>query len=134
MLTEQFIDTLLTRLSGLTISVVGDLFLDRYFDLDDRLTEPSFETGLPAYQVTAIRNRPGAACTIINNLVSLGVGRVRLLSCIGEDGHGSDLIRELTKAKVDIGGLFTSAERLTPTYLKPMLAREKLLPQELNRF
>ena len=37
-----------------TLAVVGDLFLDQYLQLDSTLTETSIETGLSAYQVTAI--------------------------------------------------------------------------------
>ena len=56
MLTRQRLEAILGRLPGLTIGVVGDLFLDRYLDLDATLTEPSLETGLDAYQVVAVRS------------------------------------------------------------------------------
>jgi rfaE bifunctional protein kinase chain/domain len=133
MLTTAGIESILSRLPRLTLGVVGDLFLDQYFDLDDRLTEPSLETGLPAYQVTAIRNSPGAAGTVLNNLASLGVGRILILTCIGEDGQGLDLRRSLERLRIDLRYLFTAAERFTPTYLKPMLQRPDAIAQELNR-
>ena len=50
-MTDALIESILTRLPSLTIGVLGDLFLDRYLDIDDTLTEPSLETGLDAYQV-----------------------------------------------------------------------------------
>src|SRR5206468_11171300 len=86
-LTAELIDRILDRLPRLTIGVLGDLFLDRYLDLDDSLTEPSIETGLDAYQVVRVRSYPGAAGTIVNNLVALGVGRVVPVAVIGDDGE-----------------------------------------------
>src|SRR5256884_4858312 len=91
MLTASLIESILARLPSLTIGVLGDLYLDRYLDLDATLTEPSLETGLDAYQVVAVRAIPGAAGTVINNLVSLGVGRVVPLAVIGDDGEGHEL-------------------------------------------
>jgi bifunctional ADP-heptose synthase (sugar kinase/adenylyltransferase) len=133
MLTLSKIETILTDLPRRTIGVVGDLFLDQYFDLDDRLTEPSLETGLPAYQATGLRHNPGAAGTIVNNLLSLGVGRVLVLSCIGADVQGLELTRALEQRGAKLDYLFTSAERFTPTYLKPLLHRPDAPPRELNR-
>src|SRR6185312_6364615 len=94
-MTESLIDTILARLPSLTIGVVGDLFLDRYLDLDASLTEPSIETGLDAYQVVRVRSCPGAAGTIINNLVALGIGRVLPVSVLGDDGEGYELRQAL---------------------------------------
>ncbi len=79
-LTEDVIEGILRRLPNLTVGVLGDLFLDRYLDIDAGLTEPSLETGLDAYQVTRVRSYPGAAGTIINNLAALGVGRIYPIS------------------------------------------------------
>src|SRR5438876_10485139 len=95
MLTTALVEQVLTRAPGLTVGVLGDLFLDRYLDLDAALTEPSIETGLDAYQVARVRSCPGAAGTVINNLVALGVGRVVPISMIGEDGEGFELRQAL---------------------------------------
>ena len=57
-LTEDVIERILRRLPGLAVGVLGDLFLDRYLDVDAALTEPSLETGLDAYQVTRVRSYP----------------------------------------------------------------------------
>src|SRR5437016_10009485 len=94
-LTDAVIEQVLQRLPSLTIGVVGDLFLDRYLDLDAALTEPSIETGLDAYQVVRVRSYPGAAGTIINNLVALGVGRLVPVTVIGDDGEGYELRQAL---------------------------------------
>src|SRR3954452_20778299 len=95
MLTERLIEDVLGRLPYLAVGVVGDLFLDRYLDLDAALTEPSLETGLDAYQVVRVRASPGAAGTVINNLAALGVGRVTPVAVIGDDGEGYEVLRAL---------------------------------------
>jgi rfaE bifunctional protein kinase chain/domain len=132
-LTSQQLETILASVPKRTIGVLGDLFLDRYFDLDGQRTEPSLETGLDAYQVTQVRSIPGAAGTVINNLVALGVGRVVALSLIGEDGEGFELLRALSHQGVCIDGIVRHPSRLTPTYMKPMLRMPGQLPRELHR-
>jgi rfaE bifunctional protein kinase chain/domain len=133
-LTSELIDRILDRLPRLTVGVLGDLFLDRYLDVDDSLTEPSIETGLDAYQIVRVRSYPGAAGTIVNNLVALGVGRVVPIATIGDDGEGFELRQVLAKMPaVDSIAVLTDAGRRTPTYTKPMLHAAGRPPRELNR-
>lgn len=119
-MTSHSLDLLLSRFSDLSILVVGDFFLDRYLDIDPTLSETSLETGLEANQVVRVRNHPGAAGTVTNNLCALGIGKVLALGCIGEDGHGFDLERGLIDTGVDTTHLVRSPKRSTPTYTKPM--------------
>src|SRR6516162_4956884 len=95
MLTIGLIEKILASIPNRTIGVLGDLFLDRYLDLDAALTESSIETGLDAYQVARVRAYPGAAGTVINNLAALGVGRILPVSVIGDDGEGYELRQAL---------------------------------------
>ena len=133
MLTSDLIERILTQLPGKTIGLVGDLFLDRYLDIDAALEEPSVETGLTAYQVTGVRSYPGALGTVVNNLAALGVGRIIPISIIGDDGEGYELLQALAKLPaVDTSHVLRSGERRTPTYTKPML-REGGIVRELNR-
>src|SRR5262249_44775686 len=121
-LSDAVIEQTLARLPSLTIGVLGDLFLDRYLDLDGALTEPSIETGLDAYQVVRVRSIPGAAGTVLNNLVALGVGRVCPIAVIGDDGEAHELQQApRTLTAVDLGGLIVRDDRRTPTYTKPLL-------------
>jgi len=128
------LETILHGIPSLTIGVLGDLFLDRYLDLDADLTEPSIETGLDAYQVVRVRSNPGAAGTVINNLVSLGVRRVCPIAVLGDDGEGYELRQALDRqGVVDPRGLILTSSRRTPTYTKPMLHKSGETPRELNR-
>jgi len=133
MLTSDFIERILTQIPGKTIGLVGDLFLDRYLDIDAALDEPSVETGLTAYQVTGVRSYPGALGTVVNNLAALGVGRIIPVTIIGDDGEGYELLQALAELPaVDTSHVIRSCERRTPTYTKPML-RAGGLVRELNR-
>jgi bifunctional ADP-heptose synthase (sugar kinase/adenylyltransferase) len=133
-LSEQTVELILAAVPRLTIGVLGDLFLDRYLDLDASLTEPSLETGLDAYQVVRVRACPGAAGTVVNNLVALGVGRVVPLAVIGDDGEGYELRQALAAMpSVDTGAVLTWPGRRTPTYTKPMLHEPGQAVRELNR-
>jgi bifunctional ADP-heptose synthase (sugar kinase/adenylyltransferase) len=134
MLTDSLIEVILTALPGKTVGVLGDLFLDRYLDLDAALTEPSIETGLDAYQVVRLRSYPGALGTVINNLAALGVGRIRPVALIGDDGEGYELCQALQAMRVvDLAGVLSWDDRRTPTYTKPMLHEPGQPPRELNR-
>jgi rfaE bifunctional protein kinase chain/domain len=134
MLTTAVLERVLTTIPHRTISVLGDLFVDRYLDLDAALTEPSIETGLDAYQVVRVRSYPGAAGTVINNLAALGVGSIVPISMVGDDGEGHELQQALRRMpSVDLSRLVLTSERRTPTYTKPMLNRAGETPRELNR-
>jgi bifunctional ADP-heptose synthase (sugar kinase/adenylyltransferase) len=134
MLTDSLIETILTTLPGKTVGLLGDLFLDRYLDLDAALTEPSIETGLDAYQVVRVRSYPGALGTVLNNLAALGVGRIRPVALIGDDGEGYELRQALRALRVaDLDGVIEWDGRRTPTYTKPMLHEAGKSPRELNR-
>src|SRR2546421_10114895 len=113
-LTEAVVEQVLGRIPGLSVGVLGDLFLDRYLDIDAALTEPSIETGLDAYQVVRVRPSPGAAGTVINNLVALGVREVRAVAVIGDDGEGYELLQALRRrGGVDPAGGIVSSDRRT---------------------
>lgn len=133
MLTAAVIDRILAAVPHRTVGLVGDLFLDRYFDIDGGLNEPSVETGLTAYQVTGVRCYPGALGTVLNNLAALGVGRIHPVTVIGDDGEGYELRRVLgAMPAVETSDIVVSAARRTPSYNKPML-NDAGAVRELNR-
>jgi rfaE bifunctional protein kinase chain/domain len=133
MLSLPRLESILATLPGLKVGLVGDLFLDRYLDLDPELGEMSIETGLEAYQVTHVRNSPGALGTVMNNLTALGVGRLVPVTILGDDGQAYDLLKELSVLPVDAGHIVQDPSRLTPTYTKPMRRDSHGAWHELNR-
>src|SRR5262249_36057480 len=134
MLSDAIIESILQRAPSLCIGVLGDLFLDRYLEIDESLNEPSLETGLTAFQVVGIRSQAGAAGTVINNLASLGVGRIFPIAIIGDDGEGFELRRALAALPaVDPNCVISLGGRRTPTYTKPILRSRGGPVRELNR-
>ncbi len=77
--------------------MVGDFFLDRYLHIDPSRAEVSIETGLTVYNVVDVRPQPGAAGTIVNNLVALGIGEILAVGFCGDDGEGYELRRALAR-------------------------------------
>src|ERR1051325_8763829 len=105
------------RYSQLRLAVVGDFCLDRYLEIDPDRAETSIETGLPVYNVVRVRSQPGAAGTIVNNLVALGVGHIDLVGFCGEDGEGFELLRALRALPgVELSCFEQTSTRSTFTY------------------
>lgn len=122
------------RYGALRVAIVGDFCLDRYFDIDPARQEISIETGLAVHNIVRVRCQPGAAGTILNNLVALGVGRIFPIGICGDDGEGFELRRSLeARAGTDISFFVRSAERRTFTYTKPLVLEQGKAPVELNR-
>jgi rfaE bifunctional protein kinase chain/domain len=119
---------------NLCVAVVGDYCLDRYFDIDPKLTETSIETGLPVHNIVRVRCQPGGAGTLVNNIAALGVGRILPIGITGIDGEGWELRRALkARSGVDIVHLLETPDRRTFTYTKPLVHELNCPPCELNR-
>ena len=134
MLTRSRLESLLSHFPNLTIGLVGDLFLDRYLDIEPGVKEISIETDLEAYQIASVRNSPGALGTVMNNLAALGVGRLVPVTVLGDDGQAYDLLKELRRLPVDESYVIQDEHRLTPTYTKPLKRDADSHWRELNRF
>src|SRR4051794_9084240 len=116
----------------LRVGVVGDFFLDRYLHIDPAKDETSIETGLTVYNVVEVRSQPGAAGTILNNLVALGVGEVHAVGFCGDDGEGYELRRALSaNPGVGLEHFLTVPTRRTPVYCKPLVLDSGRPPREL---
>ncbi len=130
---ERFTE-LSARYATLRIAVVGDFCLDRYLDIDPAKIETSIETGLPVHNVTGVRSQPGAAGTILGNLVALGTGAVLPVGFCGEDGEGYDLLCALRNTpRVKLDGFIQTAARRTFSYTKPLVHEPGQTPRELSR-
>jgi rfaE bifunctional protein kinase chain/domain len=118
----------------LRIAVVGDFCLDRYLEIDPAFQEISIETGLPVHNVVNVRSQPGAAGTILNNLVALEVGEIYPVGFSGDDGEGFHLRRALRERKgVKLDYFVETDLRHTFTYCKPLLMEPGKPPMELSR-
>ena len=118
-LSPSRLQSILSAYPSLSIGVIGDFFLDAYFDCDPNLDETSLETGRTCYQVVRLRRQAGAAGTVAANLRALGVGSVEAVGYCGDDGEGYELRRAMQALGLHTAGFFTAPDRFTPTYGKP---------------
>lgn len=121
-----------SQFSGKRIVVCGDFFLDRYLWIDPARAEISVETGSTAHQVTTQTCAPGAAGTVVANLVALGA-EVICLGVIGDDGDGYMLRQGLHHMGADDHLLVVTPNRPTPTYTKPSIRHADGSVTELER-
>jgi len=122
------------RYPALRIAIVGDYSCDRYLEIDPARAETSIETGLLVHNVTRVRAQPGAAGTILNNLVALNIGELWPVGFCGCDGEGYELRRALEQLPgVQMKHFLQSEEQRTFTYCKPLVMEPERPPRELNR-
>jgi len=127
-------DEITSRYASLRIAIVGDYCLDRYLEIDPARGEISIETGLPVHNVVNVRAQPGAAGTVLANLVALGVGTIVPAGFCGEDGEGYELRRALgALAGVQLDHFAATPLRRTFTYCKPLVLEPGRPPRELSR-
>jgi rfaE bifunctional protein kinase chain/domain len=128
------VNTLAERYARLRLAVVGDFCLDRYLDIDPARQERSLETGRIVHNVVRVRSQAGAAGTILNNLVALGVAEIDAVGFAGMDGEGFELRRALAALPgVRLEHFFDAAQVRTFTYCKPLVQHPERPPEELDR-
>lgn len=133
-MTPQRLHAVTGQYSSLRVAIVGDFCLDRYLEIDPAKSEVSIETGLPVHNVANVRSQPGAAGTILNNLVALGVREIYPVGFAGEDGEGFELARSLAARRgVRLDYFVQTGQRRTFTYTKPLIITPGKAPVELNR-
>jgi rfaE bifunctional protein kinase chain/domain len=112
---------ILESFKGLSIMVIGDFALDAYWYADMTRSELSRET--PHYTRPVIRETysPGASGNICWNVKALGVNEVFAVTIMGKDWRGQVLKEKLQENGVLIDYVVTSPERVTSTYIKPIL-------------
>ena len=131
---EARLQEIFSRYGTLHMTLIGDFCLDRYLDIDPSRTEISIETGKEVYNVQKTRAYPGAAGTVLNNLVALGVGQVSIIGFCGKDAEGWQLRQCLESIpQAVLNGFHASESRNTFTYTKPLIHHPGKEPEELNR-
>ena len=134
MVKEPRLQEILGRFSDVKILVVGDFYLDAYWMIDKTRSTLSLETPWHTSPVVDQRYSPGAAGTVTNNLNALGVDTVYVVGVIGEDGFGKTLVNHLNENGCTTDFMINSADRVTPTYLKPIHRGYEDVAVESSRF
>jgi D-beta-D-heptose 7-phosphate kinase/D-beta-D-heptose 1-phosphate adenosyltransferase len=80
--------TLIDRLAGAHVLVVGDVLLDRF--IEGRVTRISREAPVPVLKYGAARAHPGGACNVAANVLATG-GAVTLVGLTGKDQAAAEL-------------------------------------------
>ena len=70
------------------------------------------------------RSAPGAGGTVLNNLSAMGAGRIEVVSAVGQDGDGWELMKLLRDRGVDTSRVIVSDRIVTPSYIKPLFPEE----------
>ena len=119
-MTAAEISALFQRFSTIRVGVIGDFALDLYFTLQTQTGENSLETGREVFWGSHPKASLGAAGNVVQNLVSLGVSRIQVIGCVGDDLFGREMIHLFNTMGVDTSHLHTITETWdTCLYTKP---------------
>ena len=118
------LSTALSMIAPRTILVVGDLILDQYIFGQSKRISP--EAPVPVVLVERDDARAGGAGNVALNLISMGM-RPRLLSRVGNDPKGRQLIALLAKEGVDTSGIVEEDPFQTPTKTRVISSSQQLV-------
>lgn len=117
-------EQLFAKFTETKVAIVGDLMLDTYWWGNvDRISP---EAPVP---VVALKNkelRIGGAANVALNAVSLGA-KTTVLSVIGKDDDGAELIRLLKEAGIETGYLLQDADRITTNKTRIMSRNQQMM-------
>lgn len=123
---EQIIDLFSDR----RVVVVGDAVADQF--LAGTITRISREAPVFILRHDETTTLPGAAANAAANIAALGAS-VDLLSVIGEDENGDNLLKALGDAGIQTRGVLRSAGVTTPTKTRVLAARDYSPLQQVIR-
>jgi D-beta-D-heptose 7-phosphate kinase/D-beta-D-heptose 1-phosphate adenosyltransferase len=100
----------ISRFPRVRVLVAGDLMLDHF--IWGTVERISPEAPVPVVQVTAESRRLGGAANVIHNLRALG-GQVTCCGVVGSDAAGRQLVDDLRRLGVNVGGIVRSRNAAT---------------------
>jgi D-beta-D-heptose 7-phosphate kinase/D-beta-D-heptose 1-phosphate adenosyltransferase len=116
------LDSLLDRLSGKSVLIVGDLMLDHF--VIGRVERISPEAPVPVVQFEQEEYRLGGAANVASNVVALG-GRTEVVGVVGHDPDASRLCQQLGAASIGISGVVSDPGRCTTRKLRVVTTRNQ---------
>ena len=115
MMSAAEMESLFKKFSGLKIGVIGDVMLDTYWwGKTDRISP---EAPVPVVAVSSKEQRIGGAGNVALNVASLGCS-VSVISIIGDDDEGKQLLGLLEKNSIGTDHISKSAERHTTNKIR----------------
>ena len=115
MMSAAEMESLFKTFSGLKIGVVGDVMLDTYWWGKTERISP--EAPVPVVAVSSKEQRIGGAGNVALNVASLG-SQVSVISIIGEDDEGKQLLGLLKKNNIGTDHISKSADRHTTNKIR----------------
>jgi D-beta-D-heptose 7-phosphate kinase/D-beta-D-heptose 1-phosphate adenosyltransferase len=115
--------SLVARLAGASVAVVGDVMLDNHvFGQVSRVSE---EAPVPVLLVKEERQALGGAANVAANITALG-GRARLIGMIGADAAAERLMSLIGETRID-PRLFAARDRPTIAKTRYLGARQQIV-------
>ncbi|MGD9588974.1 MAG: D-glycero-beta-D-manno-heptose-7-phosphate kinase [Pyrinomonadaceae bacterium] len=111
------------RFRGVSVLVVGDLMLDRYWF--GRATRISPEAPVPVVLLGSESFVPGGAGNVAANLAGLGSG-VYVAGVVGDDDPGRDLRSELKARSISAECVVTADDRQTITKTRVLVKNQQI--------
>jgi len=116
--------SLLDRLAGRRVLVVGDVMMDEFLWGEIERISPA--APVPVLEERSRHSTLGGAGNVVANLVALGA-TVGIGSVVGDDGPGRALRAALTSLGVDDRALVADPERPTPVKTRVIARRQQLV-------
>ena len=115
---------LFAKFPTIKVAIVGDLMLDTYWWGNvDRISP---EAPVPVVALQKKELRVGGAANVALNTVSLGA-QTTVISIIGNDEDGKDLLRLLTENKIDTSYVISSDKRITTNKTRVMSRNQQMM-------
>ena len=83
------------------------------------------EAPVPVVHVQNERAVPGGACNVALNVATLGA-KARLVGCVGDDLHGTELLDQLRTADIGVDGVLRTSERPTTVKTRVIADRQQI--------
>lgn len=121
-LSQQRLDAVLKNMNQARVGLIGDICLDVYWHADMRKSELSRET--PHFPLPIVRERmsPGAGGNVVANLATLQPAMLQVISVIGQDWRGTELLRLFAGFGLDTSAILVDPQQTTNAYIKPLRA------------
>jgi D-beta-D-heptose 7-phosphate kinase/D-beta-D-heptose 1-phosphate adenosyltransferase len=114
--------SLLSRLAGRAVLVIGDVMLDHF--VIGRVDRISPEAPVPVVRFDHEEFRLGGAANVAHNIAALG-GRPELVGIVGRDAEAERLRDDLSALSVGCAGLVAAADRCTTRKLRVVTMRNQ---------
>jgi rfaE bifunctional protein kinase chain/domain len=115
---------LFAKFPSIKVAIVGDLMLDTYWWGNvDRISP---EAPVPVVALKKKELRVGGAANVALNTVSLGA-QTAVISIIGNDDEGKDLLRLLKENNIDTSFVVASDQRITTNKTRIMSRNQQMM-------